>query len=330
MKKECMAVLALIILSVFVTGCSSHIASDSVSSSSEFVSTASEEAVPIINSDKFVLQSGEFELNAVYTYINDGEKHPAVLLIAGSGPSDCDSTLGSLKPLADIAEALAKEGICSLRVDKRTLNYAAVFDKGGVEEEYLKDCRNAIGYLKKQSAVGKIYLLGHSQGGQIASILQDETDDIAGTIFFNSSLRHLAEIACDQYIRADAANEAQYKQYAQMAKAVTAEESRGLYFYGAQDYYWASYNRYNFAELIKKSQKPMLVINSTNDLQSFEADITLWASTLENKENATVVVDKTISHLGYEIDLSDPNALTKEADFPQRIIDSFANFINKA
>lgn len=34
----------------------------------------------------FVFQNGGYEMNAVYTYLGDGEKYPAVLMIAGSAP----------------------------------------------------------------------------------------------------------------------------------------------------------------------------------------------------------------------------------------------------
>ena len=90
-----------------------------------------------IEEKKFILENDGYKLNAVYTYIDDGNAHPAVLLIAGSGPSDYDETVGTLKPFKDIANGLAKEGINSLRVDKRTFSYAANFDiKCGIEEEY--------------------------------------------------------------------------------------------------------------------------------------------------------------------------------------------------
>ena len=328
-------IMILSILLTFITSCNSNDKhKENPSDTSQTTESESpEDTFPPLTelkviTDRFVLESGEYNLNAVYTYINDGEKHPAVLLIAGSGPSDCDSTLGSLKPLADIADSLAQKGISSLRVDKRTLNYGASFANGGIEEEYLEDCRAAINYLKNQSATGDVYLLGHSMGGQIACILQNEIDNISGVICFNSSLRHLADIACDQYTRANAANGHQYRQYADMAKATTVDSATGLYYYGAQDYYWASYNQYDFANLAKKSSLPMLIINSTKDLQSFEADINLWSSTLGSSANATIVVDDAISHLGYEIDLSSPDALTQHPAFPQKIIDAFAGFIN--
>ena len=95
-----------------------------------------------IEEKRFVLESNGYKLNAVYTYIDDENAHPAVLLIAGSGPSDYDETIGALKPFEDIAHGLAQEGINSLRVDKRTFGYAAEFDiKCGIEEEYLDDCK---------------------------------------------------------------------------------------------------------------------------------------------------------------------------------------------
>ncbi len=296
---------------------------------SDVLPSSSEEAAPVIVRDRFVFKNGEYNLNAVYTYIDDGEKHPAVLLIAGSGPSDCDSTLGSLKPFADIADALAQKGICSLRVDKRTLNYGASFANGGIEEEYLDDCRAAISYLKNQPTVGEVYLLGHSLGGQIACILQSETENISGTICFNSSLRHLADIACDQYSVADAANEYRYRLYADMAKTATADTATGSYYYGAQDHYWASYNKYDFVYLVNNSQSPLLIINSTKDMQLFEPDIELWDSVLGGSANATIIIDDSINHLGYETDLSSPDALIQNPELPQKIIDAFAEFINR-
>ena len=166
-------------------------------------------------------------------------------------------------------------------------------------------------------------------GGQIACILQNEIENISGVICFNSSLRHLADIACDQYTRADAANGNQYRQYADMAKATTIDNTTGLYYYGALDYCWASYNQYDFVNLAKNSSLPMLIINSTKDLQSFNADINLWSNTLGSSENTTIIVDDTISHLGYEIDLSSPDALTQHPAFTQKIIDAFADFINE-
>ncbi len=279
--------------------------------------------------DSFSLQSGDYTLRAVHTHINDGHPHPTVLLIPGSGPSDCDGTVGVHKPLADIADGLAVRGIGSLRVDKRTRDHGAAFGDGGLEEEYLTDCRAAIDFLAAQESTGELYLLGHSLGGQIACILQSEGHGISGVILFNSSLRHMADICRDQYTRADPANRAAYAQYATSAKAAAPETARSLYYYGATDHYWATYNAYDLPTLITRAAVPLLVLNSTGDLQSFENDIVLWQTTLREAEGvtATIIVDESISHLGYEIDLSRPGALESQAVFPERILELFVDFM---
>lgn len=282
-----------------------------------------------IEEKHFVLESNGYELNAVYTYINDGKAHPAVLLIAGSGPSDYDETIGVLKPFEDIAQGLAQEGINSLRVDKRTLGYAAEFDiKCGIKEEYLDDCNAAIEYLKSQNITG-LYLLGHSLGGQIATELAANTADIDGMILFNSSARHLADIACDQYSAIDPANKSSYITYADAAKNVTASEAKGYYYYSASDYYWASYNNIDTAQNITKANIRTLIINSKFDKQSFDKDLSLWATLFSNSANIAICVYDDISHFGYKIDTTDPSSIYTQVVFPSEVISAFANFINE-
>ena len=280
-----------------------------------------------IEEKHFVLESNGYKLNAVYTYIDDGKAHPAVLLIAGSGPSDYDETLGTLKPFKDIANGLAKEGINSLRVDKRTFNYAADFDiKCGIEEEYLEDCNAAIEFLKSQNISG-LYLLGHSLGGQIATELAASIEGVDGMILFNSSARHLADIACDQYSAADPVNIESYITYAEAAKNATASSAKGYYYYGATDYYWASYNSIDTAQNIAEANINTLIINSKFDKQSFEEDLNLWSTIFSDSANVSICVYDDISHFGYKIDTTDPSSIYTQVDFPSEVISAFTDFI---
>ncbi len=280
-----------------------------------------------IEEKHFVLESDSYKLNAVYTYINDGKSHPAVLLIAGSGPSDYDETIGSLKPFKDIAHGLAKEGINSLRVDKRTFSYAADFDiKCGIEEEYLDDCNAAIEYLKSQN-ISSLYLLGHSLGGQIATELASSNTDIDGMILFNSSARHLADIACDQYSAIDPGNKVSYITYAAAAKNATTSAAKGYYYYSASDYYWASYNQMDIAKNISNANIKTLIINSKFDKQSFDEDLNLWATLFSDSANTSIYVYDDISHFGYKIDTTDPLSIYTQVDFPSEVISAFTDFI---
>lgn len=277
----------------------------------------------------FVLENDGNKLNAVYTYVNDGQPHPAVLLIAGSGPSDYNETIGLLTPFEEIALGLAENGINSLRVDKRTFNYASGFDiKSGIEQEYGSDCNAAIDFLKKENISG-VYLLGHSLGGQIAAELAADNGDIGGMILFNSSARHLADIACDQYTAMDSANKAFYRVYAETAKAAAADTAQGAYYYNASDYYWASYNQLDTLKSVKDAKIKTLIINSKFDNQIFDADIALWENHFSDDENVSICVFDDISHLGYKIDTADPLSVYQRTDFPEELIRAFSDFVTE-
>ena len=329
-------IIAIILLMCIVALSGCNTASPDTNGTSDNTETITNETTNIPNKDipqgsieekHFVLESNGYKLNAVYTYIDDGNAHPAVLLIAGSGPSDYDETLGTLKPFKDIANGLAKEGINSLRVDKRTFSYAANFDiKCGIEEEYLDDCNTAIEYLKSQNISG-LYLLGHSLGGQIATELAASIEGVDGMILFNSSARHLADIACDQYSAADPVNIESYITYAKAAKNATASSAKGYYYYGATDYYWASYNSIDTAQNIVEANINTLIINSKFDKQSFDEDLNLWSTLFSDSANVSICVYDDISHFGYKIDTTDPSSIYTQVDFPSEVISAFTDFI---
>ena len=278
----------------------------------------------------FVLENDGMLLNSVYTYSNKLNKSPSVLLISGSGPSDYNETVGLLAPLGDIAKGLAEQGISSLRIDKRTLHYADLFKPtDGIEEEYLKDCRAALTWLKNQDNTESVYLLGHSLGGQIAAVLAEEDKDIKGTVIFNSTPRHLADLMYDQFSINDPANISVYSQFTVAAEKATFQEAKGDYYYGVSDYYWASYNSFDIIGSIKKSGSPVLIVNSTYDNQLFDEDIQQWDYLFGNDSMVTIKCYDDMSHFGYKIDTKVPSQLYSEAEFPPELIADFVAFINQ-
>lgn len=276
----------------------------------------------------FLLESGRYTLNAVYTFCKECSSH-AVLFIPGSGPSDYNETIGLLTPFKDIALDLAKNGVNSLRFEKRTNRYPDSFTvKSGLDEEYFEDCKAAAAWLEKQERTNGVYLLGHSFGGQIAAALAKNVG-AKGIILFNSSARHLADIAKDQYSVLDPSNKTAYEQYAQAAKEATASKAKGLYYYGVTDYYWASYNEINVIESLKNAGVPVLIINSLTDNQSFPEDLELWEKELSDAEQFTVKVYDDISHYGYKIDTNNTASLYKPAEFPTELIEDYLSIIKQ-
>jgi len=273
----------------------------------------------------FLLESGEYNLNAVYTYMENSNA-PTVLLIPGSGVADYNETVGLLPTFADIAIELAERGINSLRFEKRTNRYASEFTvESGLDEEYFLDLKAALEWIKNNNESGKIILFGHSLGAQIAVSLAEQ-EDVNGLILFNGSVRHLAEIAKDQYCEIDPVNEVYYQQYMDAAQNATQDTAKGYYYFGCSDYYWADYNELSTVDSLKKSGIQTLVINSRLDHQMYDEDINLWQQELAEDENVTVMVFDDISHFGYRIDTHDITSVYKKTSFPDDLVDTFAAF----
>lgn len=108
---------------------------------------------------------------------NAEARHPCVLLITGSGVQDRDETLFNHKPFAVIADALARAGIASLRVDDR--GWKGAKDPAGKEattETFVQDVVAGVAFLAKQPEIDpeRIGLIGHSEGGLIAPAVAAE------------------------------------------------------------------------------------------------------------------------------------------------------------
>jgi len=107
---------------------------------------------------------------------------PGIVLVAGSGPTDRDGN-NPLAPeridlLKDIAELLARNGIASLRYDKRGIGQSTPRPRGSLEEQeaffawdnFVGDVEAAHAELLRHDEI-KPYataLLGHSEGGLLA------------------------------------------------------------------------------------------------------------------------------------------------------------------
>ena len=101
------------------------------------------------------------------------KRHPAVLLITGSGPQDRDETIFGHKPFFVIADRLTRDGFVVLRVDDRGVGKSTGKLKQATEELFATDVAAGVAFLKKQAEVDpkKVGLLGHSEGGIIAPMV---------------------------------------------------------------------------------------------------------------------------------------------------------------
>lgn len=107
---------------------------------------------------------------------------PAILMIAGSGPTDRDSnsTVPGVKPATFklLADGLAAQGITSLRYDKRGIaaSAAAMTKEDDIRfPVYVDDAVAWAEFLKTQPHVTCVVIFGHSEGALIAAMAAQKT-----------------------------------------------------------------------------------------------------------------------------------------------------------
>ncbi|MBN1222510.1 MAG: alpha/beta hydrolase [Candidatus Aminicenantes bacterium] len=113
---------------------------------------------------------------------------PAVLLLSGSGAQDRDETVFGHRPFLVMADYLTRRGIAVLRVDDRGTGGSSGSFEEATAGDYAADAEAAVTYLKSRREINQesIGLVGHSEGGIIASITAAQSPDIAFIVLIAS------------------------------------------------------------------------------------------------------------------------------------------------
>jgi len=127
---------------------------------------------------------------------------PVALLIAGSGPTDRNGNnpMGHNDSLKRLAQSLAREGIASLRYDKRGVgeSLALAPDERALSvEAYVADATAWIEKLQEDPRFAAVVLIGHSEGALIASLAASR-QPVAALITLAGSGRPIDEVLREQ------------------------------------------------------------------------------------------------------------------------------------
>ncbi|MGC4085206.1 MAG: alpha/beta fold hydrolase [Vicinamibacterales bacterium] len=106
---------------------------------------------------------------------------PAVILVAGSGPTDRDETVAGIPIFGHIAHALADAGFLVLRYDKRGVGQSGGRIESAALVDYAEDLRAAIRMIADRKDVDRrrIALVGHSEGGSLALLAASKEKRVA-------------------------------------------------------------------------------------------------------------------------------------------------------
>lgn len=102
---------------------------------------------------------------------------PAVALVTGSGPQDRDEALMGHRPFAVLADHLARHGIAVLRYDDRGVGRSTGAFEGATTDDFALDAAGAARWLRGRPEVGRIGLVGHSEGAMVGPIVARDHPD---------------------------------------------------------------------------------------------------------------------------------------------------------
>ncbi|MDY4610031.1 MAG: alpha/beta fold hydrolase [Sphaerochaetaceae bacterium] len=126
----------------------------------------------------------QFTMAGTVTRPDDDQKHPAVVLISGSGSQDRNEELMNHRPFLVLADALTRAGYAVLRYDDRGYGLSEGNPLTATTLEIADDASSALDWLKGQPYVdvSRLFAIGHSEGGIIAPILASYRNDLAGIV----------------------------------------------------------------------------------------------------------------------------------------------------
>jgi pimeloyl-ACP methyl ester carboxylesterase len=102
---------------------------------------------------------------------------PAVVLVTGSGPQDRDEALLGHRPFAVLADHLTRAGIAVLRTDDRGVGESTGDFASATTPDFADDAAHALAWMAAREDTGPTGVLGHSEGGLVAPLLQARTEE---------------------------------------------------------------------------------------------------------------------------------------------------------
>jgi alpha-beta hydrolase superfamily lysophospholipase len=203
-------------------------------------------------------------------------KVPVVMIIAASGPTDRDGNKPKLNQRSDsyklLAAALAKNGIATLRYDKRLVGETISSTKESQLrfDDYVDDAVGLITQLHDDPRFSKVIVLGHSEGSLIG-MLATAGQPVSGFISVEGESMPADKILAEQI-------KSQPEFITKNFKALTDTLRRGkiydqvdpaLYSIARASVqpYLMTWMRFDPTREIKKVKVPVMIVQGTNDLQ---------------------------------------------------------------
>jgi hypothetical protein len=127
---------------------------------------------------------------------------PLVILITGSGAQDRDETILQFQPFKIIAEHLYEQGIPSFRYDDRQIGASSGVFCEATLDDLSSDVEAIMEYFqfRAEENFDEFILLGHSQGGMVATRAAVNNAEVVGLIYMASPMVAMKEVINEQVV----------------------------------------------------------------------------------------------------------------------------------
>lgn len=260
----------------------------------------------------------DFKLEGTLLIPEGDGPFPAVVLVHGSGSTDRDESIIGNKPFKDLAEGLLEKGIAVLRYDKRTYTHSHKYadpdlaEKFTIYDETINDARYAVDYLEEVEGIDpdKIYVLGHSLGGNQAPRIAEGRSDIAGIVVMGGNVTPLQDLMLYQYhyiydLQGEMDAETKKIIDVQIAQAEAAvaninslsetQTFKAEELFGVPATYWMDLKDYDPTEIAKELDIPILILQGGRDYQVPPEELDKWKAALGDQ--AEYRIYEKLNHL---------------------------------
>ncbi|PZU88356.1 MAG: alpha/beta hydrolase [Shinella sp.] len=228
------------------------------------------------------------QLHGTLTLPEGAEQIPAALILPGSGPVDRNGNLpnGNNESLKLLAHALAERHVATLRIDKRGIgeSRAAALREDDLRfDTYVDDAIGWLRQLRDEPRVKAIYLVGHSEGALVATLVAQKAD-IAGVVLLAGAGEPAGKVIRRQLVASGLPIPLRIRSDEILASLEHGEhaadipsELAALYRPSVQSYMISWLSLDPAGELAKLSC-PVLIVQGTSDLQISMDDAKLLAA----------------------------------------------------
>ena len=213
----------------------------------------------------------------------------AIVTVTGSGPQDRDENIGlqGFRPFRQIADALARRGMATLRMDDRGTGASGGTFKGSTSADFAEDVRAGLAYLRTRPEIraDRLGVLGHSEGALIAPMVADKEPTLRAIVLL-AGIAQPGRTALHFQLKNQL--ERNTTLTPEVRESRIAEIPKRIDTMAAADPWMKYFLEYDPAPTMRRVKTPVLILTGARDQQAVPAEVALQEAAFKEGGNKDV------------------------------------------